>query len=76
MNIFQKVFNLYYEGFKNMRLGKTLWKIIILKLIILYGVLKFFVFDENFKALYPTQEQRSEFVLKNLTKEANGSIKR
>lgn len=76
MNIFQRVFNLYYEGFKNMRLGKTLWKIIILKLIILYGVLKFFVFDENLKALYPTQEQRSEFVLKNLTKEANGSIKR
>ncbi|RDU72107.1 DUF4492 domain-containing protein [Helicobacter brantae] len=76
MNFFQKIFNLYYEGFRNMQLGKTLWKIIILKLIVLYGVLKLFVFDENFKTLYPHKEQRSEFVLKNLTKEANGSIKR
>ncbi len=27
-NLFKKIFYLYYDGFKNMKLGKTLWLII------------------------------------------------
>lgn len=26
-----RVFDLYYDGFRNMRLGKTLWTIILIK---------------------------------------------
>ena len=29
-----KVFDLYYDGFRSMRLGKTLWAIILIKLFI------------------------------------------
>ena len=37
-NIIYKIWDLYYDGFKNMRLGKTLWMIIIVKLIIIEGM--------------------------------------
>ena len=62
-----QIIDLYYDGFKNMRLGKTLWLIIILKIILIYGVLKMFVFDQNFKTLYPTDSQKTQFVLDHLT---------
>lgn len=31
-NFFSKVFRLYYDGFRSMTLGKTLWAIILIKL--------------------------------------------
>lgn len=73
----KKIFNLYFEGFKDMKLGRVLWGIILLKLILFFGILKFFVFDENLKNLYPSDEDKSSFVLENLTKDYhNGSSKR
>ena len=39
-----RAFDLYYDGFKNMTLGKTLWAVIIIKLFIMFAILKFFFF--------------------------------
>ena len=47
--LFKKVFNLYYDGFRNMRLGKTLWLIIALKLFIMFAILKVFFFPNFLK---------------------------
>ena len=69
MNFIKKFFRLYYDGFKSMKIGKTLWTVIAIKVILLYGVLKFFVFDENLKSLYPKEEEKIHFVLDNLTKD-------
>ena len=54
--IFQKIFTLYYDGFRNMKLGKVLWGIIFIKIILFFGVLKFFIFDKNLKNLYPNDQ--------------------
>ena len=43
-----KAFDLYYEGFRSMRLGKTLWAIILIKLFIMFAILKVFFFP-NFR---------------------------
>ena len=32
-----KAFDLYYDGFRSMRLGKTLWAIILIKLFIIFA---------------------------------------
>jgi membrane protein len=40
----KKAFYLYYDGFRQMTLGKTLWMIILLKLFIMFAVLKVFFF--------------------------------
>ncbi|EAL5963810.1 DUF4492 domain-containing protein, partial [Campylobacter jejuni] len=50
----------YKEGFKNLTLGKTFWKIIFIKL---------FVFDVNFNSIFKIDKEKSTFVLKNLALE-------
>ena len=44
-----RTFDLYYEGFKSMRLGRTLWAIILIKLFIIFAVLKLFFFPDFLK---------------------------
>ena len=44
-----RAFDLYYDGFRSMRLGKTLWAIILIKLFIIFVVLKLFFFPDFLK---------------------------
>lgn len=37
-------YHLYADGFKSMTLGKTLWTIILIKLFIMFAILKLFFF--------------------------------
>jgi hypothetical protein len=68
-NIFIRVFRFYYDGFRNMELyGRQLWIIIILKLFIIFAVLKIFFFPDILKTKFSTDKERSEYVLEQLTK--------
>ena len=42
--LMSRIFHLYYDGFRTMTLGKTLWTIILIKLAIIFLVLKLFFF--------------------------------
>ena len=44
-----RVWDLYYDGFRHMTLGKTLWAIILIKLFIIFVVLKLFFFPNFLK---------------------------
>ena len=44
-----RVFDLSYEGFRNMSLGCTLWGVILIKLFIIFAVLKVFFFPNFLK---------------------------
>ena len=44
-----KAFDLYYDGFRNMTLGKTLWAVILIKLFIMFAILKVFFFPNFLK---------------------------
>lgn len=37
-----KVIDFYYEGFSQMETGKTLWLVIVVKLVVIFLVLKLF----------------------------------
>ncbi len=39
-SMIRQVINFYRDGFKNMRLGKTLWLVVIVKLVIIFAVIK------------------------------------
>ncbi len=54
------VWNFYVEGFKNMKLGKLLWAIIIVKLVIMFGILRVFFFQPVLAG--KTDEEKSIFV--------------
>ena len=42
--LLSRIFHLYYDGFRTMTLGRTLWTIILIKLAIIFLVLKIFFF--------------------------------
>ena len=48
-NFFYRIYDLYADGFRHMRLGKTLWAIILIKLFIIFVVLKIFFFPNFLK---------------------------
>ena len=48
-NFLYRTFDLYYDGFRHMTLGKTLWAVIIVKLIVIFVVLKIFFFPNFLK---------------------------
>ena len=50
-----------------MVLGRTLWKIILIKLFVMFAVLKLFFFPDYLKTSFATDVQRSEHVLRNIT---------
>jgi hypothetical protein len=64
---FQRVYRFYIDGFHRMTVGKSLWKVIIIKLIIMFGVLKLFFFPDFLATQFTTDEQRADHVLNELT---------
>ena len=65
------VFEFYKQGFSAMRLGKTLWGVIFIKLFVIFVLLKIFVFDENLNSTFAKDTDKSDFVLRNLINPAN-----
>lgn len=64
-----RIFRFYLEGFKNMKLGKTLWLIILVKLFIMFFVLRLFFFPRVL-GRYDTKEQKQEHVSQELIQRA------
>jgi len=65
----KKIVHFYVDGFKNMKLGKTLWLLIAVKIFILFAVLKWLFFPNFMKTHFQTDAERSDYVLEQLTKE-------
>lgn len=68
------VFEFYKQGFSAMRLGKTLWGLIFVKLFVIFVLLKIFVFDENLNSTFAKDADKSDFVLRNLINPANSGV--
>ena len=64
----KQVYTFYIDGFKGMVLGKKLWKIILIKLFIMFAILKFFFFPDFLATNFQTDEERSNYVLEQITK--------
>jgi len=67
MSVLKKVFNFYVDGFKSMTWGKTLWLLILLKLFLIFFVMKFFFFSDKPVHQFDTDEEKGMHVLENLT---------
>lgn len=65
-NVFVRVYRFYAEGFRSMTLGRTLWALILIKLFIMFAILKLFFFP-SILGQFDTKEQKSDFVLEQLT---------
>ena len=61
--MFRKFIMFYVDGFRQMTVGKALWTIILIKLFILFAVLRVFFFQP---ALQGTDAEKAESVRQNL----------
>ena len=64
----QSVWKFYYEGFKNQSgWSRQVWIVILVKLFIMFFVLKLFFFPNFLKTKYSNDQERSDYVIEQLT---------
>ncbi|VBB45890.1 conserved hypothetical protein [uncultured Paludibacter sp.] len=66
----KNIYVFYKDGFKNMTIGKTLWIIILVKLFIMFAVLKIFFFPDLL-GKYKTKDEKANHVQMELIDKTN-----
>ena len=61
------VVRFYLDGFRAMTVGKALWKVILIKLFVMFAILKLFFFSDYLHTNFSTDQQRSDHVLEQIT---------
>lgn len=65
---FRNIFMFYYDGFRTMSWwGKRVWIIIIIKVCIIFLLLKLFFFPDFLKTNFRSDSERSDYVIEQLT---------
>jgi len=59
-------FTMFRDGFKSMTLGKTLWTIVIIKLIIMFLILRPFFFPNFLNSKFDDSQDKSDYVTEEL----------
>ena len=67
--LFQRIFRFYYEGFRSMTVGRTLWVMILIKLTIIFLILRIFFFPNFLNSNFDSDAERSQYVLQELTRQ-------
>ena len=68
-----RIYRFYRDGFRQMTVGRTLWKIIFIKLFVMFAVLKFFFFPDFLATEFSDDRPRADYVLEQLTPSTQGS---
>lgn len=69
-----KIYRFYRDGFRNMTIGRTLWIIILIKLAIIFLVLKLFFFPDFLGSKSESDgTTRPETVMKEMTDRTTGA---
>jgi len=78
MNIVSSIIRFYADGFRRMTLGKTLWAIILVKLFVLFAIVKVFLLPDRLNSVCDTTAQKSACVADHLTalSDASGAADR
>ena len=70
-NFLSKLFFFYLDGFRNMTVGRRLWLIILIKLFIMFAILKLFFFQDFLESNFSSDDDRSDYVIEQLTETKN-----
>lgn len=65
-NPLKRVFRFYSDGFRSMTVGRSLWLLIIIKLIVIFALLKVFFFPDLLQTEYDNDADRAEAVRQHL----------
>ena len=64
----RRVWRLYADGFRGMTVGRSLWIIIIVKLVVMFAILKLFFFPDLLSTNYDNDADRAAAVRSALTR--------
>ena len=64
--ILQNLYTFYRDGFQNMTVGKTLWLIVLIKLFIMFVVLKIFFFPNYLNTNFTDEQSKANHVRQEL----------
>jgi len=64
----KKIFMFYYDGFRTLSSwGRQAWLIIIIKLFIMFVILRIFFFHDFLRTKFSSDSERSDYVIEQLT---------
>ena len=66
--LWRRVWDLYRDGFRNMTVGRQLWALIILKVVILFCIIKVLFFPDILQRDYDSDADRAQAVRESLTR--------
>ncbi len=66
-----QILQFYLNGFRQMTIGRTLWKVIIIKIFIIFGVIKFFFFPDFLHTKFNNDSERAAYVMSSITNQDN-----
>ena len=69
--LLKKIVLFYYDGFRSMTVGRTLWAIILIKLFVMFFILKLFFFPSFLKG---SDEQKQNQVGTELVERIQNQI--
>lgn len=55
-----RIWRFYCDGFRSMTIGRTLWVLILIKLFIMFAILKLFFFPDFLRG--KTSEEKQDYV--------------
>lgn len=67
----RRVADLYVDGFRSMTVGRKLWALIIIKLILIFGIMKLLFFPDILKERYDNDTDRAAAVRDHLAAPAS-----
>ena len=72
MGTIGKIYRFYRDGFREMTTGRTLWVIILVKLFIMFAILKVFFFPDFLFSRFGSDAEKSDYVSGQLVKNLPG----
>ncbi len=67
----KRIISFYYQGFRTMpKWGRQIWLIMLIKLFVIFVLVKFIFFPNFLKKNFDNNEDRANYVFNELTKES------
>ena len=68
INIIKNITKFYIDGFRNIeKLGVRLWVVILIKLFIMFAILKIFFFQDFLDKKFDNDKDKSEYIFEQIT---------
>lgn len=67
--LWRRIWEMYRDGFRQMTVGRTLWVIILVKLFVMFVILKWLFFPNILSERYDSDDQRADAVREELVRD-------